>query len=283
MYYTLKDHQGSLAATVHGNTVERLSYDAWGNLRNPGTWASHTAGDTYDGPMFDRGFTGHEHLTAFGLINMNGRMYDPVVSSFLSPDRFVQNPLTAMGFNRYAYCLNNPLRYVDPTGWKAGPGGGHGPDIPPPYVVIDGWASGYLINEVTVTSSYYEEFEYTPYYCTGGGSDATPPWNDSGNGQSVGSNNSSGCGGGSGSHGGTTTSQTPIAPIYNVDWVAQSIKATNETNSYLTSANTIINKGSEFAISGIPHVGPILSIGLTAFDIGGGFDNNLYKTENWWK
>jgi len=30
MYYTLKDHQGNLAATIHGNTVEQLSYDAWG-------------------------------------------------------------------------------------------------------------------------------------------------------------------------------------------------------------------------------------------------------------
>ena len=34
MYYTIKDHQGSLAATVHGNTVERLSYDSWGRRRN---------------------------------------------------------------------------------------------------------------------------------------------------------------------------------------------------------------------------------------------------------
>ena len=34
MHYTLKDHQGSLTATVHGNTVERLSYDAWGRRRN---------------------------------------------------------------------------------------------------------------------------------------------------------------------------------------------------------------------------------------------------------
>ena len=35
MYYTFKDHQGSLAAVVHGNTVERLSYDPWGRRRNP--------------------------------------------------------------------------------------------------------------------------------------------------------------------------------------------------------------------------------------------------------
>jgi RHS repeat-associated protein len=45
-------------------------------------------------------------------------MYDPVMSSFLAADRFVQNPMTAMGFNRYAYCMNNPLRFVDPSGWR---------------------------------------------------------------------------------------------------------------------------------------------------------------------
>lgn len=35
MHYTLKDHQGSLTATICGDTVERLSYDAWGRRRNP--------------------------------------------------------------------------------------------------------------------------------------------------------------------------------------------------------------------------------------------------------
>ena len=66
--------------------------------------------------MFDRGFTGHEHLYAFGLINMNGRMYDPLLSSFLSPDNYMQDPTSQQGFNRYAYCMYNPLKYVDPSG-----------------------------------------------------------------------------------------------------------------------------------------------------------------------
>ena len=69
--------------------------------------------------MFDRGFTGHEHISAFGLINMNGRCYDPMTSSFLSVDAYVQDPTSAQAFNRYAYCGYNPLRYTDPTGWYA--------------------------------------------------------------------------------------------------------------------------------------------------------------------
>lgn len=64
----------------------------------------------------NRGFTGHEHLDAFGLIDMNGRVYDPVLGRFLSPDKFVQAPFLTQSFNRYSYCLNNPLKYTDPSG-----------------------------------------------------------------------------------------------------------------------------------------------------------------------
>jgi len=47
---------------------------------------------------------------------MNGRAYDPLVGRFLSVDAFVQTPDFTQSFNRYSYCLNNPLRYTDPTG-----------------------------------------------------------------------------------------------------------------------------------------------------------------------
>ena len=120
LHYVLKDNLGSWTTITDsdGSVEQRLSYDAWGNLRNPDTWSGSFTGT----PMFDRGFTGHEHLYNFGLINMNGRMYDPIMSSFLSVDQFVQSPSSSQNFNRYAYCLNNPLRYVDPSGevlWEA--------------------------------------------------------------------------------------------------------------------------------------------------------------------
>ncbi len=114
MHYLLKDHLGSITtiANAEGVIEQELSFDAWGNLRNPYTWTGAFVGK----PMFDRGFTGHEHHYAFGLINMNGRMYDPLMSSFLSVDNYVQCPESSLGFNRYAYCMNNPLKYTDPDG-----------------------------------------------------------------------------------------------------------------------------------------------------------------------
>ena len=112
MYHTFKDHQGSLAAVVHGNTVERLSHDPWGRRRNP-------AGFGYDNVShtFDRGFTGHEHYDKFNLINMNGRLYDPVLGRMLSPDIAIQDEHNAQAYNRYSYCFNNPLRFTDPSGY----------------------------------------------------------------------------------------------------------------------------------------------------------------------
>jgi RHS repeat-associated protein len=58
----------------------------------------------------------HEHLDDFGLINMNGRAYDPLLARFLSPDPFIQAPDNWGSFNRYGYCMNNPLMYTDPSG-----------------------------------------------------------------------------------------------------------------------------------------------------------------------
>ena len=114
--YIHTDHLGSWTAISDdtGTIINEQSYDAWGNRRSPATWTS--GGMAVQAPLFDRGFTGHEHLDGFQLINMNGRMYDPVVSRMLAPDNFVQTPDFSQNFNRYSYALNNPLKYTDPDG-----------------------------------------------------------------------------------------------------------------------------------------------------------------------
>ncbi len=55
-------------------------------------------------------------LPEFGLINMLGRVYDPTLGVFLSPDNYVQASESVAGYNRYGYCMNNPLKYTDPSG-----------------------------------------------------------------------------------------------------------------------------------------------------------------------
>jgi RHS repeat-associated protein len=107
IYYVHTDHLGSIVKLTEGDgtTVFKASYDAWGKQKiTTNTFTCY------------RGYTGHEHIPEFGLINMNGRMYDPVLGRFLSPDPYVQAPDFSQNFNRYSYCLNNPLKYTDPSG-----------------------------------------------------------------------------------------------------------------------------------------------------------------------
>jgi RHS repeat-associated protein len=114
-YYVHTDIIGSLDVITNssGTILERLSFDPWGRRRNPADWTYANVPATF---MFDRGFTGHEHLDKFDLINMNGRVYDPLLAMFLSPDNNIQAPDLTQNFNRYSYCLNNPLIYTDPDG-----------------------------------------------------------------------------------------------------------------------------------------------------------------------
>ena len=114
IYYLCTDHLGSITLLMNdaGNTVERHAYDAWGRKRNVNDWSDYNV----ENGKLDRGYTGHESLREFGLINMNGRMYDPVLGRMLSPDNYVQDPFDIQNYNRYTYCLNNPLKYTDPSG-----------------------------------------------------------------------------------------------------------------------------------------------------------------------
>lgn len=117
LYNLGRDYQGSVThvATSSGVLVAEYSYDPWGRMRNPQTLIVYGAGaspETFTG----RGYTGHEHLPDFDLVNMNARLYDPIQGRFLSPDPYVQAPDFTQNFNRYSYALNNPLKYTDQSG-----------------------------------------------------------------------------------------------------------------------------------------------------------------------
>ncbi|MGQ1889969.1 RHS repeat-associated core domain-containing protein [Thermophagus sp. OGC60D27] len=102
--------------------MERQAFDPWGNRRDPDDWTSLIT--TPVSHITGRGYTLHEHLDDFVLINMNGRVYDPQIARFLSPDPQLQVPGYWLNYNRYGYCLNNPLIYTDPSGeffWAALP------------------------------------------------------------------------------------------------------------------------------------------------------------------
>jgi RHS repeat-associated protein len=121
-YYLLRDYLGTVTHLVNtsNSVVGEYSFDAWGRRRVADDWDDYNVSSEPD--LFaGRGFTGHEYLPWFGLYNMNGRLYDPVVGRFLSPDNYVQMPDFTQSYNRYSYVLNNPLKYIDPSGqWRSG-------------------------------------------------------------------------------------------------------------------------------------------------------------------
>ena len=63
----------------------------------------------------DKKFTG-QRLDSTGLYYYGARYYDPAIGRFISADTVVQNPANPQTLNRYAYALNNPLKYIDPSG-----------------------------------------------------------------------------------------------------------------------------------------------------------------------
>ena len=66
-------------------------------------------------------YTDQEPDAGTGLYNYNARLYDPVLGQFVMADTIVPDPFNPQSLNRYAYCLNNPIRYIDPTGhWDTG-------------------------------------------------------------------------------------------------------------------------------------------------------------------
>jgi RHS repeat-associated protein len=106
--YFHKDHLGSstVMTNASGLEIESTDYMPFGGIRN------HTGTNTSNYK-----FTDQEMDAENGLYNYNARMYDPFIGRFISADPIVPEPYNPQSLNRYSYCLNNPLIYVDPSGY----------------------------------------------------------------------------------------------------------------------------------------------------------------------
>jgi RHS repeat-associated protein len=120
LFYLYKDHLGSMNVTVENGSVvvDSLSYDPFGMRRNAATWTDQS-GITCT--TTDIGYTGHIQLDVFSLVHMGSRIYDPKLGRFISPDKLIQKTKNLQFndpqlLNIYSYCINNPLKYIDPKG-----------------------------------------------------------------------------------------------------------------------------------------------------------------------
>jgi RHS repeat-associated protein len=118
--YVHADNLGSVDVLTNeaGGVEERRSYDVFGQRRNP-VWgqlppASFASKTTM-------GFTGHESDDELGLVNMKGRLFDPKLGRFITTDPIISDLYDGQSLNAYTYVKNNPLAFVDPTGFSGEP------------------------------------------------------------------------------------------------------------------------------------------------------------------
>ena len=100
------DHLGSTSVVTDANgaNAETRLYKPWGEQRYPGGMQ----------PGF--GFTGQRGEPALGLYDYKARWYDVSLGRFIQADTIVPGAGNPSAWDMYAYTLNNPVRFSDPSG-----------------------------------------------------------------------------------------------------------------------------------------------------------------------
>ena len=159
--YLHRDHLGSVEAVTDaaGDKLAVLAYDPYGERRKA-DWS----GALPDAERLDlaedlklkvsQGYTGHEHLERTGFVHMNGRVYDPQLGRFLSPDPVVSEPTSSQSWNAYSYVSNRPMSLADPTGLSQQPVNMCPPSICPWNATGMGSAGGFSRVSQAVASTH---------------------------------------------------------------------------------------------------------------------------------
>ena len=127
-YYYLRNGQGDIVKIIDGNNNEVVTYtyDTWGKqLSCEGTLASSL------GTVQPFRYRGYVFDSETGWFYLTTRYYDPSLKRFISSDMLMSTGQGILGYNMYAYCNNNPVRYRDSGGLEPTPNV-YGPPPPTP-------------------------------------------------------------------------------------------------------------------------------------------------------
>jgi RHS repeat-associated protein len=100
----------SLQTDKNGNQLQHYEYSAFGQTRYTQSINVFKVSRLYTGQVLD---------DSTGLYYYNFRYYDPILARFMQPDDIIQDIFNPQSYNRYSYCVNNPLRFTDPSGHQA--------------------------------------------------------------------------------------------------------------------------------------------------------------------
>lgn len=108
-YYHYGDHLGSSNVMTDraGVLVQHYEYSAFGKETHQNNTSAFSLSNRYTGQVLDE---------ETGLYYYNARYYDPELGRFVQADTIVPEAGSSQALNRYSYCVNNPLKYVDPSG-----------------------------------------------------------------------------------------------------------------------------------------------------------------------
>ena len=123
-YYYMKNVQGDIIGIVDsaGLILAIYAYTPWGQLLTIDrvTGSSYSDGDSSIGSINPIRYRGYYYDNETRLYYLNSRYYDPEVGRFLNADGYVSTGQGIIGFNMFAYCLDNPVNNVDFSGTLAG-------------------------------------------------------------------------------------------------------------------------------------------------------------------
>lgn len=105
--YFLFNGHGDVVHTVNdvGMVENNYDYDIFGTPTL--TIEQYACAIRYAGEFYD---------SETGLYYLRSRYYDSYAARFISEDTYMGNPNDPLSLNLYTYCVNNPIKYIDPSG-----------------------------------------------------------------------------------------------------------------------------------------------------------------------
>jgi len=114
-YFYIRNLQGDIVNIVDSSGIIKVEYvyDAWGNI-------IHTTDNTGTLKLAEKNpyrYRGYHYDNETGLYYLNSRYYNPEIGRFINADGLIGEVGDILGHNMYAYCGNNPVMRIDPTGY----------------------------------------------------------------------------------------------------------------------------------------------------------------------
>ena len=122
VYYYVLNVQGDVVGLLNsiGVIIAEYTYDPWGKLLSINTWGELPGENEWylsTAEMNPLRYRGYYYDTETGLYYVSSRYYDPEIGRWINADNQIAGVGgEVLGYNMFAYCMNNPVNMSDPSG-----------------------------------------------------------------------------------------------------------------------------------------------------------------------